>query len=157
MACSTELWFGRRRGDDRAPEAAVDDVAARGVGRPHLVLVVDDYEDTRLLYAENLREAGFRIVEASNGDEAFVKAVELLPDAIVMDLSMPNVDGWEATRRVRSHPELRDVYILALSALEGDESRSMAFDVGCDDFAAKPLLPASLAEILRVRLAARSR
>ena len=156
MACSTGLWFGERDDDDDAGRAA-DVVSTRTARDEPLVLIVDDYEDTRLLYVKTLRDAGFRVVEASNGDEAFTKAVDLLPDAIVMDLSMPHVDGWEATRRVRSHPLLRNVYIMALSALEGDQSRSMAFDAGCDDFVAKPLLPAALADILHGRLDTRPR
>jgi len=151
VACSTELWFGARDGEDGSRGS--DGAASLGAARSEpLILIVDDDEDTRLLYVEDLRAAGFRVVEASNGEEAFAKAVELVPDAIVMDLSMPNVDGWEATRRVRSHPLLRNVYIVALSALEGDQSRAMAFDAGCDDFVAKPLLPAALAEILRGRI-----
>lgn len=156
MVWSTELWFGGRDDDDDSHESTEAVPTRTGHAQP-LVMVVDDYEDTRLLYVENLREAGFRVIEASNGDEAFAKAVELVPEAIIMDLSMPDVDGWEATRRVRSHPLLRDVYIMALSALEGEQSRAMAFDAGCDDFVAKPLLPAALAAILQRRLEPGSR
>ena len=157
MSSTSELgfgehaWFGEQDGDRPSERSDGASSTRTNLAQP-LVLVVDDYADTRLLYVENLREAGFRVIEAENGNEAFIKAVDFLPDAVVMDLSMPHVDGWEATRLMRGHPQLRSVYILALSALEGDQSRSMAFDAGCDDFAAKPLLPASLAEILRTRL-----
>jgi two-component system cell cycle response regulator DivK len=148
---STEVWFGEHGSDPPCDQGLADATEDPGL-EPPLVLVVDDYDDTRMLYAHHLRESGLRVIEASNGDEAFTLAVDHVPDAVIMDLSMPKVDGWEATRRMRSHPLLRSVYIIALSALEGDQSRTMAFDVGCDDFVAKPLLPASLVDIIRARV-----
>ncbi len=122
--------------------------------RDRLVLLAEDYDDTRALYADHLRAAGFRVVEAADGEEAVALAISQKPDAIVMDLSMPRVDGWDATRRIRADAELAHTYIVALSALDGEISRSMAFDAGCNDFIAKPFLPAALVAVLTVHFRA---
>jgi two-component system cell cycle response regulator DivK len=113
-----------------------------------LVLIVDDYADTRMLYVEHLRDAGFRVVEATDGEEAVRMALTLHPDAIIMDLSMPKLDGWDATRRIRADENMKDTYIVALSAMDGEISREMAFDAGCNDFIAKPFLAAALVQVL---------
>ncbi len=118
-----------------------------------LVLVVDDFADNREMYAEYLRFAGFRVEEASNGQEALAKANEIVPDAIVMDLSLPEVDGWEATRRLKANPRTKHARIIAVTghALAG-HSKS-AVDAGCDAFVTKPCLPEELADHLRRLLA----
>ena len=126
---------------------AVSDGVQADVGE-RLVLIVDDYEDTRLLYVEHLQEAGFRVVEATDGEEATHLALRLRPDAILMDLSMPKLDGWDATRRIRADEGMKGTYIIALSAMDGEISREMAFDAGCNDFIAKPFLAQALVEIL---------
>ena len=118
--------------------------------RDKLVLVVDDYEDTRLLYVEHLQEAGFRVAVAGDGQEAVAMALSLRPDAIIMDLSMPRLDGWDATRRIRADRGMASTYVIALSAMDGEISREMAFDAGCDDFIAKPFLATALVEVLRL-------
>jgi CheY-like chemotaxis protein len=118
-----------------------------------LVLVVDDFEDNRAMYAEFLRYSGLDVIEAADGAEAIDKATLQLPDAIVMDLSLPIMDGWEATRRLRGDPRTRPIPILALTghALEGhsDDAR----DAGCDAFLAKPCLPEVLLERIHAMLA----
>lgn len=124
------------------------DSGAEAEARQRLVLIAEDYEDTRALYAEHLSEAGFRVIEAADGEQAVALALALRPEAIVMDLSMPKVDGWDATRRIRALPEMADTYIVVLSALDGEYSRAMAFDAGCNDFIRKPMLGAALAEVL---------
>jgi two-component system cell cycle response regulator DivK len=126
---------------------AASDGVERGVGE-RLVLIVDDYEDTRLLYVEHLQEAGFRVIEATDGEEATRLALTLRPDAILMDLSMPKLDGWDATRRIRADAAMKDTYIIALSAMDGEISREMAFDAGCNDFIAKPFLAQALVQVL---------
>src|SRR5262245_65856139 len=80
-----------------------------------LILVVDDYRDARDMFAEYLRYSGYRVAEASNGEEAVSKAIELLPDVVLMDLSLPVLDGWEATRRLKSDPRTAGVRILAVT------------------------------------------
>ena len=109
-----------------------------------LVLVVDDYEDNREMYASYLEFAGMHVEQAVNGGEAITKAVTLLPDLIVMDLSLPGIDGWEATRRLKGDARTRDILVLALTghALEGAEQG--AKDAGCDAFLTKPCLPEDL-------------
>jgi two-component system cell cycle response regulator DivK len=110
----------------------------------HKVLIVDDFEDNRAMYAEFLRFSGFEVEEATNGAEAIEKARETMPDVVVMDLSLPVLDGWEATRRIKADARTRHIPIVALTghALEGHSQG--ARDAGCDEFLAKPCLPESL-------------
>ena len=115
-----------------------------------LVLIVDDFQDNREMYAEFLRFSGLRVEEATNGLEALEKAVTLLPDLIVMDLSLPGIDGWEATRRLKSDGATKHIPVLALTghALAGYSEG--ARQAGCDGFITKPCLPEMLlAEIQR--------
>jgi CheY-like chemotaxis protein len=119
-----------------------------------LILVVDDFSDNREMYAEYLRYAGFRVEEATNGREALDKAAQTMPDAIVMDLSLPEMDGWEATRRLKANPDTKHIRIIAVTghALKG-HNRS-ALDAGCDAFVTKPCLPEELVRHLRQLLEA---
>lgn len=105
------------------------------------VLVVDDYVDVRRLYASALTEAGYDVSEAPDGDSAVELAGRLEPDVILIDMWMPNTDGWEATRRIRTNEQGRRAHIIALTAAAGDDSRRLAFDAGCDAFIAKPCTP----------------
>lgn len=111
---------------------------------PPKVLVVDDYVDAREMYAEYLRFAGFRVSEAANGVEAIERALEALPDIILMDLSLPVMDGCEATRQLKADARTAAIPILALTghALAGYPER--AREAGCDAFVAKPCLPEDL-------------
>lgn len=116
-----------------------------------LVLIVDDFTDAREMYGEALVFAGFRIAEARHGAEAIEKALEIQPDLILMDLAMPGIDGWDATRVLKQHPRTKHIAIMALTshALSGERDRAMR--AGCDAFVAKPCLPKDLvAEIHRV-------
>ncbi|MBS2017881.1 MAG: response regulator [Deltaproteobacteria bacterium] len=109
--------------------------------RPPLVLVADDFEDTRIIYAESLRYAGFRVAEAANGKDAVEIAKRLSPDVVVMDLAMPVMDGWEATRRLKSDPQTSGIRIMAVTAHDEGAHRLLAWRAGCDDFFPKPVLP----------------
>ena len=80
-----------------------------------LILVVDDYEDAREMYAEYLRFCGFRVAEARNGNEALEQAFTLMPDLILMDLSLPGMDGWEATRQLKADERTRNIPVVALT------------------------------------------
>ena len=116
-----------------------------------LVLVVEDYQDAREMYAEYLRFAGFRVAEARNGIEALEKASSLSPDIILMDLALPRMDGWEATRRLKADERTRAIPVVALTghALAGHAEG--ARQAGCDAFVTKPCLPDALvAEVRRV-------
>jgi two-component system, cell cycle response regulator DivK len=110
-----------------------------------LVLLVDDYADNRAMYARYLVHVGFRVDEATNGVEALDKAGALLPDLIVMDLSLPVMDGWEATRRLKANPQTKHIPVLALTGHAlGDHERE-ASAAGCDGYVTKPCLPEDLA------------
>ena len=116
-----------------------------------LVLLVDDYPDNRDIYVQFLTYSGLRVEEAENGHQALDKAFELRPDVIVMDLSLPGIDGWQATRSIKEDPQTRHILVLALTghALEGASESAKA--AGCDGFLTKPCLPEDLcAEIQRM-------
>jgi CheY-like chemotaxis protein len=116
-----------------------------------LVLVVEDYQDAREMYAAYLQFSGFDVAEATNGVEAIDKANELLPDIVLMDLALPRMDGWEATRRLKGDERTRHIPIVALTghALAGHAEG--ARQAGCDSFVTKPCLPDALvAEIKRL-------
>ena len=127
----------------------------RSSEEPRLILVVDDFEDNRAMYTEYLTHAGYRVAEAADGREAVARTRELLPDVVVMDLSLPVMDGWAATRELKSDPRTRDVPVIALTghALAGHSHD--AKEAGCDEFLAKPCLPATLLQTIRATLAAR--
>jgi two-component system cell cycle response regulator DivK len=110
-----------------------------------LVLIVDDGEDNRAMYRSHLERAGFRVVEAADATQGMALARELMPAIVVMDLSMPDVDGWEATRILKSDPATHGIGIVALSAFHEPESRRRAREAGADFFLAKPCLPRELA------------
>ena len=116
------------------------------------VLIVDDFEDNRLMYAEFLRFSGFEVVEASNGLEAIDQARATLPDLIVMDLSLPVLDGWEATRRLKSEPRTAHIPIIALTGHALDDHSQGAKRAGCSAFLAKPCLPETLVATVRTLL-----
>jgi len=104
-----------------------------------LFLVVEDFEDSRFMMRQLLEMAGHKVVEATDGEQAVKMALEKKPTIILMDLSLPKLDGLAATREIRRHKGLRNVPILAVSAHDGDESRAAALDAGCDDYVTKPI------------------
>ena len=113
------------------------------------VLLVDDYPDAREMYSEYLQFSGFDVVEAANGIEALASALERTPDIILMDLSLPVMDGWEATRRLKADDRTASIPVVALTghALAGiSEGAKRA---GCDAFVTKPCLPEDLVKEIR--------
>jgi two-component system cell cycle response regulator DivK len=113
------------------------------------VLVVDDYPDAREMYSEYLDYCGFDVVEAANGMEALQRALDTKPDIILMDLSLPVMDGWEATRRLKADERTAKIPVVALTghALAGiSEGAKRA---GCDAFVTKPCLPEDLVKEIR--------
>jgi CheY-like chemotaxis protein len=107
--------------------------------RGPLVLVVDDDRDARTIYREYLRAMGCRVVTARDGCAAIDQATLHRPDLIVMDMAMPHMDGWTATRHLRRRNSTRHVPIIALTAVPS--ARDTAREAGCDAFLAKPCLP----------------
>jgi two-component system, cell cycle response regulator DivK len=116
-----------------------------------LVLLAEDFEDARELYRDYLEFSGFEVETAANGREAIERAVRLQPDLILMDASMPVLDGWQATRELKANPATRSIPVLALTAHAFDDARQQANAVGCDGFVTKPCLPDDL--VARVRSA----
>lgn len=121
-----------------------------------LVLVVDDFEDNRAMYVEYLQFQGFHVAEAVNGLEAVERTHALMPVVIVMDLSLPVMDGWEATRRIKADPRTKHIRVIALTGHAEPAHAKKAFDAGCDDFVAKPCLPENLLARIREHLPASS-
>jgi len=117
-----------------------------------LVLLAEDFEDARELYRDYLQFSGFDVETANNGREAITRAVELQPDLILMDASMPVLDGWQATRELKANPVTRHIPILALTAHAFDDARREARAVGCDGFVTKPCLPDDLVTKVRAAL-----
>jgi len=113
------------------------------------VLLVDDYPDAREMYSEYLQFAGFDVVEAANGIEALQSAIDHEPDIILMDLSLPVMDGWEATRRLKADDRTKAIPVVALTghALAGISEG--ARKAGCDAFVTKPCLPEDLVKEIK--------
>jgi CheY-like chemotaxis protein len=116
------------------------------------VLVVDDSEDIRELMRVQLTILGYRVVEASNGQEAVEAVREECPALILMDISMPILDGLGATRLIRETAEICGVVIIAFTALESAQSRLSALAAGCDDFVQKPINMGQLSNLLHQHL-----
>ena len=107
-----------------------------------VVLLVEDDRDGRLLYAEWLEQSGFQVEQAHNGLQALERAFDLLPDAILTDLNIPGIDGYELTRRLKTDPRTQHIPILAVTGyapFTNDPSR--ADRAGCDAVLPKPCLP----------------
>ncbi len=114
-----------------------------------LVLVVDDYPDTRDMYAEYLDFAGMRAETAENGRQAVRRALRAHPDAIVMDLAMPVLDGWEATRILHADPRTKDIPIVVLTGTSQPDQKKRAEECGAMLVLTKPCSPSDLYEVLR--------
>ena len=117
------------------------------------VLLVDDYPDARDMYGEYLEYSGYDVIQAANGMEALQRAIDDKPDIILMDLSLPVMDGWEATRRIKAGTTTRTIPVMALTAYAMDDERRRCLEAGCDDYETKPLefprLLAKLRSLLR--------
>ncbi len=113
------------------------------------ILVVEDTEDNRQILRDLLGMAGYEMVEAHDGAEGVAKAAEHRPDLILMDIQMPVMDGYEATRQIKASPDLRSIPIVAVTsyALSGDEEKTRA--AGCDGYIAKPYSPRQMLAMVR--------
>lgn len=113
------------------------------------VLVVEDFEDNRFMMRRLLEMSGYRVLEAINGEEAVEMAERERPGLILMDLSLPLLDGLAATRRIRQYEELRDVPIVAVSAHDTADFHADALAAGCNDYVTKPIDFDQLEALLR--------
>jgi two-component system, cell cycle response regulator DivK len=132
---------------NRPSPRSAEPPAARSL--PPLVLVVDDFPDNREMYVQYLSFTGYRVAEANDGEEALAKTAGLLPDVVVMDLALPRLDGWEATRRLKSDPLTRGIPVIALTGHGLPEHVERARQAGCDSFLTKPCTPIDLAAEIR--------
>lgn len=105
----------------------------------HTVLVVDDMSDNLILISLSLQDMGYRVVTASNGEDALNVAKLARPNLILMDIAMPHQDGLAATRRIREEAELKEVPVVALTAFDTDGFRQAAFDAGFNGYLTKPI------------------
>jgi len=122
------------------------------MGRKRILVVEDNLDNRRILVYRLKRIGDFEIVEAGNGREALEAVESEAPDLIFMDLKMPVMDGWEATRRIRSLEAGKVIPIIALTAqaMAGDEQKALA--AGCDDYLAKPIVDPTLVRVKLERL-----
>lgn len=118
----------------------------QGVGNGRVVMIVDDFEDARELMGDLLRHWGFEVIACVDGSEAMTEAESKQPDVILMDMSMPVVDGWEATRWLKQNPRTAHIPIIALTSHALIGSSDPAFQAGCDAFLARPCPPQRVLE-----------
>jgi len=109
------------------------------------ILLVEDNADNQAVYRTILEHSGFDVLSAWDGDEAIRLATEHLPDLVLMDIAIPGVDGWEATRRLKADPLTAHIPIIALTAHAFASDRAKAEEVGCDGYLAKPIEPRRVA------------
>ncbi len=113
------------------------------------ILVVEDQEDNRRILRDLLTSAGYELIEAVTGEDGVALAERERPDLILMDIQLPGVDGYEATRRIKANPALRAIPIIAVTsyALSGDDQKALA--AGCDAYVTKPFSPRALLAKIR--------
>lgn len=113
------------------------------------ILVIEDMEDNRRILRDLLTHAGYQVFEATNGERGVAAAVEHRPDLILMDVQLPVIDGYEATRRIKSDPGLHHIPVIAVTsyALSGDEDKARS--AGCDGYITKPFSPRQILAMAR--------
>ena len=113
------------------------------------ILVIEDQEDNRRILRDLLTSVGYEMIGAVTGEEGVTLAETHLPDLILMDIQLPGLDGYEATRRIKANPALRQIPIIAVTsyALSGDDVK--AFEAGCDAYVTKPFVPRELLAKIR--------
>ena len=116
-----------------------------------LVLLVEDQSELREMYVQQLELSGFDVIQAGNGADALTHTAAHCPDVVLMDLSLPILDGWEATRRLKNDARTAHIPVVALTAHDESGELQRATSVGCDWFVPKPCPPdALIAEVRRV-------
>ena len=116
------------------------------------ILLVEDHEDNRRIARHVLSKGGYEVIEAETGTAGVEMAEKTRPDLILMDIQLPGLDGYEATRRIKANPALRSIPVIAITsyALSGDDQK--AREAGCDDYLSKPVSPRVILEKVRAYL-----
>ena len=120
-----------------------------GFSMNKVILVIEDQEDNRRIMHDLLTSADFQVLDAVTGEEGVSSAEQHKPDLILMDIQLPDIDGYEATRRIKANPDLKSIPIIAVTsyALSGDDIK--AFEAGCDAYVSKPFSPRALLAKIR--------
>jgi CheY-like chemotaxis protein len=116
------------------------------------ILVIEDNMDNMTLIADVLLSLNHKVIQAMDGEQGVQKAISERPDLILMDLSLPRLDGWKATRQIKANPDLRQIPIIALTAHAMIGDRERALEAGCDDYLPKPINLRELANKLEKHL-----
>ncbi|MHC4963140.1 MAG: response regulator [Planctomycetota bacterium] len=114
-----------------------------------LILIIEDQEDSRRIMRDLLTSAGYKVIEAVTGEAGVMSAEAHCPNLILMDIQLPDIDGYEATRRIKANPALSSIPVIAVTsyALSGDEAKS--YEAGCDAHVSKPFSPRKLLAKIR--------
>ncbi len=112
-------------------------------------LIVEDNQDSQFILTVQIKSMGFSVISANNGMEAVEKAIKEKPNLILMDIMLPGIDGREATRRIRSNPETKDIPILAATAITDKSQLRECIEAGCNDVIVKPFTAEDLQEKIR--------
>ncbi len=121
------------------------------------ILYIDDTENNRILVTRRLEKKGYQVVTAENAGQGLALAASSLPDLILMDMGMPDVDGWSATRQLKTDTKLRHIPVIALTAHAMQGDREKALEAGCDDYETKPFDFPRLFQKIEEHLAARKK
>jgi CheY-like chemotaxis protein len=119
------------------------------------ILYIDDTENNRILVSRRLERQGYDVLTAVSAEEGLALARQKMPDLILMDMGMPDVDGWTATRQLKADPELGKIPVIALTAHAMQGDREKALEAGCDDYETKPFDFPRLFEKIETRLSTR--
>ena len=119
------------------------------------ILIVDDQPDLRLLVRLTIEGHGYDVAEAPNGEEALAACASRAPDAVLLDVMMPGIDGYEVCRRLKADPRMGQTFVVLMTAGHQETERARAREAGADAYVAKPFSPAQLLELVRSHLATR--
>jgi two-component system, cell cycle response regulator DivK len=119
------------------------------------ILYIEDTENNRILVKRRLEKNGYQVLMAENAGEGLARARAEMPDLILMDMGMPDIDGWSATRQLKADPELRGIPVIAVTAHAMQGDREKALHAGCDEYETKPFDFPRLIEKIQVLLASR--
>lgn len=119
------------------------------MGELETILIVDDTDEIRMLLVATLRQAGYEVDEANDGSGVMQRIDDTRPDAIILDLMMPGIDGWETLRQLKDREDTKGIPVIISSALRGDEDLARARSMGAHDYVTKPWSAATLLERLR--------